>query len=896
MRVRFGLHRDILEPSLPRTVVDEITVGPQGLLRLLESDFGIPPVAAHPSEAIAAYRECLAECDDWVRFYHRSFDVDPVGVARTLNEWRQQWYLHGWDGRFPEAVGGRLGDMAAVESLAGSRVPPGVGQRLRAVLGMLGRQRTQIREVELLDAVDDLPTAWRRMLEHFNCTTIASNAGRALCNSDLGKLQALLTRDLDPLNAAKGSHSSQVSMPYCHHHSSGWGAPLVQPLTGDGSLIVIRAFSRDVTAQATAEMIRRLDDPSDAVVVASRDGIILDNAFGRVGLPRAGFQHFSPFRAASQVLKLAFALIWQPLDPHRLLQFLIHPINPLPWRVRGRLAAAVASQPGIGGPAWQQAIAAIEDKVEDVEYWTTPSRHDASQGAPMTALTSRARRVAAWLATRREVANEGEETAVFGGAYSQAAALSSTLDRLADGGRQRIGKIELDSLIDEASRPLPDTSIIAEAGHVPVTIHPGNVTDSTDQVFWWDLALTRPDLASPWSNAERESLACAGIDLPTAEDQLAADTRAWLRPVLNCESRLVLVVHEEGEGRHPLWGRIQKQIKHGWIDVPLDESLLVGEESILDKIAIPTPRLERKPLPTPRRWWRIERPLPVRETESYTSLNRTCYYPHQWVLTYAAKLRSGGINGVADGPLLKGSLAHRLFERFFTEHDDWRWLDDEQIHRWLDRTIRDLIEKEGAVLLENGRGVDRQQVITTLEHGLVRLLDHLRTANVRGAKSEQTVQRPFPGSVLHGEADLVVIDSDGHEAVLDAKWGSEQYRQDEIAAGRHLQLAVYGYALGEEAWPSTGYYIVTTGNVVAPDAGFFARAIVTEGEEVQSIWRKSLVTRHWRLEQFARGEIEVNADAEPDAASEPPDGGLETRVEADRFDDFRWLTGVAPFR
>ena len=35
----------------------------------------------------------------------------------------------------------------------------------------------------------------------------------------------VLARRLDPLNAAKGSHSSQVSMPYCHHHSSGWGAP-----------------------------------------------------------------------------------------------------------------------------------------------------------------------------------------------------------------------------------------------------------------------------------------------------------------------------------------------------------------------------------------------------------------------------------------------------------------------------------------------------------------------------------------------------------------------------------------------------------------------------------------------------------------------------------------------
>ena len=867
MRVRFGLHRDGPEPSLPRTAVGEITVGPRGFLGLLESDLGIAPVTSHPSESIAAYRECLAECDDWVRFYHRSFGVDPVAVARTLNDWRQQWYLHGWEGRIPDDADGRLADMAAVESLAVERVPPGEGQRLRAVLALLDKRRTQIREVELLDAVDDLPSMWRRVLERLDCSPTPESPGRAPKDSDLGKLQALLT---------------------CNRAS---------PLNGDGSLVVVRAFSRDMTAQAAAEMLRHLDDPSRAVVVASRDGIVLDNALARVGLPRAGFQHYSPFRAASQVLKLAFALIWQPLDPHRLLQFLIHPVNPLPWRVRGRLAKAVASQPGIGGPAWQAATAEIDDeRTDSVEFWTTPTRYDPIHGGPVESLRARALRVVAWLAKRLASAEGGEESAVFRAAYAQAAALASTLGHLGDGGRRRISKIELDSLIDEATRSTPDATVVAEAGHAPVTSHPGNVTEATDEVFWWDLAPQRLDLTSPWSKEERRCLRAVGVDLPTPEHQLAADKRAWLRPVLNCRKRLVLVVHENDQGRHPLWGRIREQIRDGWVDVPLDEILLSGKETRLGKLAIPAPPLERKPLPAPRRWWRIDQPLPVRDSESYTSLNKTCYYPHEWVLTYVARLRSGGINEVADGAMLKGTLAHRLFERFFTEHGDWASLPDSEIHRWLALTIQDLIEKEGAVLLEDGRGVDRQQVITTLEHALVRLLGHFRTADVQTVKSEQAVTRSFPGGVLYGEADLVVVGPGGNEAVLDAKWGSEDYRKNEIEAGRHLQLAVYGYALGERAWPSTGYYIVTTGNVVAPDARFFSKALAAGGEPVETVWRKSLTTRQWRLGQFARGEIEVNADAEPDGASEPPEGGLESRVEPNRFDEFRWLTGVAPFR
>ncbi|MCE2425563.1 MAG: hypothetical protein J4F45_10770, partial [Pseudomonadales bacterium] len=136
---------------------------------------------------------------------------------------------------------------------------------------------------ELLDHVDDLPLMWRRLIGHFDCRSVTDEAAGAPPGSDLGKLQALL---LD-------GH--------------------VQKLRADGSLVVVRAFSRDVTAQATAEIVRALPDRRRAVVVADRDGIVLDNAFERVGLPRAGFQHYSPFRSVAQVLKLTLALVWEPL-------------------------------------------------------------------------------------------------------------------------------------------------------------------------------------------------------------------------------------------------------------------------------------------------------------------------------------------------------------------------------------------------------------------------------------------------------------------------------------------------------------------------------------------------------------------------------------------------------
>ena len=103
MIIRFGLAFDGLRPRLPENPVDDVVLGPAGLLGVLESQLGLPPVSAQPGEALLAYRTCLEEADAAAvepRFYRRSLAVDPVGVARALLAWREQWYEAGWGGTF----------------------------------------------------------------------------------------------------------------------------------------------------------------------------------------------------------------------------------------------------------------------------------------------------------------------------------------------------------------------------------------------------------------------------------------------------------------------------------------------------------------------------------------------------------------------------------------------------------------------------------------------------------------------------------------------------------------------------------------------------------------------------------------------------------------------------
>ena len=91
MRIVFGLHLDGLNPATPRNAAGEITLGPGGLLQVLETQLGLPTPDTHPSEAPFSYLQCLREASSPGRFFNRSLEVDPVNVARTLLDWRAQW-------------------------------------------------------------------------------------------------------------------------------------------------------------------------------------------------------------------------------------------------------------------------------------------------------------------------------------------------------------------------------------------------------------------------------------------------------------------------------------------------------------------------------------------------------------------------------------------------------------------------------------------------------------------------------------------------------------------------------------------------------------------------------------------------------------------------------------
>ena len=895
MHIVFGLHLDGLKPKTPRTAAGSVTVGPKGMLDVLETQLGLSTATPHPSEAPLSYLQFLREASSSDRFFHRSLHNDPVNVARTLLDWREQWYEAGWDGTFPNDAPARLADMAAVERIAKGRGPLTHGERLQQVAKALTVRRTQIQRVELHAPIDNFPYAWERVLDVLPWVladglepTPAGPPG-----SDLELVQTRLLAIADR-NVDRPSHP--------------------ESLQGDRSVIVVKAVSRDLSADAVAEFLLTSGQTDRTLLVAEHGGIIVDNALERVGLPRCGFQWHSRFRTATQVLKLSLALVWEPVDPYRILQYLLHPAGPIPRWVRSRLADAVSETPGIGGPAWVDAIHEIgqtqretcgaqETEVEQlraqIEYWLGGDRYDPVTGAPLETLLRRTQRVSAWASAQLHIVENRAEAALFAAAQAQADALSTELASLRSEGDEPIERLALERRIDEVTTEAPDPSTYEEAGHVRATTSPATVTDPWPIVIWWNLAPASTTVSYPWSRRELAALRTSGVRLPEVEDLIRQQSRDWLKPICNAKEQLVLVVHDDERGMHPVWTQIESLFR-GFEKVEI-EPMLLGGQTTLGPLKVPTRLLPLRALPVPRRWWSLpdRGALARREVESYSSLSKLCDYPHEWVLRYAARLRAGRATEVLDGPRLFGNLGHRIIETFFQTHNDWHRVQDADVLAWVEAELSGILEREGAVLLAPGRGIDRQRIAATLERALVRLLAHLRSAGVEQVTSEASGQVPFAGRHLTGAIDLALILGTGQRVVLDVKWAGESYRSELLTENRALQLATYSYLkknLDEsEFWPPGAFFILSTGNVLASDESIFPDAIVYQSKDgggMADLWDRLLFTYDWRWAQLENGQIEVVTEyTAPNELSIPPDTGLRPVKGGDRFDSFMHLTG-----
>jgi hypothetical protein len=894
MIVRFGLDFDTQLPEPVQNRIGFVTGGPTSMLAILETQLGLINPEVSTAKRLVQYHACLNRLKSPERFYHKSFEADAFSATRTLIGWRDQWYEAGWQGKFDGTVPVRLKDMAEVEAEAKGVLTPCIGQRLQAVIEVLQKRKTQIEKVELMDAFADLPYLWQQVITLLGYTQLDINGRKPAADgdSDLGLLQRALWK----LNTNEGEKPKKID------------------LKGDGSVVVLTARSIAVSARLLAEHIQSLEPGRKVAVLTGKSGAEFDDALESVDAARCGFQNRYQRRPALQVLPLALHLLWEPLDPGALLQFLTHPVGPLPARVRRRLAKAVSESPGVGGTSWQEAIEKIRETekekrgasekeiknlLKEIDYWLTLPRYDPEKGAPLTEFADRCDRVAAWLNTMLWVSEETPEQALFAQAHRQAVDFCEALDSMRGQGEELIDRHQLNRLADQVAGgggSLSDR--FAEVLHVPAADNPAVFTDEWEEIIWWDFSMPGLPHGYPWTKNELTVLENSGVHLQSSDDRLNYLAGTWLRPVMSAKKRLILVLHYTDEEHHPLWDQINACCR-GWIELDVEEVLQRGES--VSGFAVQSQPLEHKPLPRLKRWWQLRDGslLTPRKTESYSSLDTFIKSPYRWVLRYKAYLKAGTLAELPSESRLKGSLVHRLFEDFFDVHKKWKSLDETQIMRWINKRLPVLLQEEGALLLQPGRAAEKAAFEEIARQALITLCLRLKEARVNDIAMEAYQSTPFLSGCLNGYIDMLLTCADGSEKVLDMKWSYAKYRIEELKENRQLQLATYAYLRKKIAkasdWPPQAYFIIDGTQLLTQDEKSFPGSLAcvsATGETTPDLWRRFEATWRWRRRQMDAGLVEVTVTGtEPDAASVPPEDGMPIEDVNDRFSEFGVLTG-----
>jgi hypothetical protein len=301
--------------------------------------------------------------------------------------------------------------------------------------------------------------------------------------------------------------------------------------------------------------------------------------------------------------------------------------------------------------------------------------------------------------------------------------------------------------------------------------------------------------------SEIADLRSAGCQLPDTAAQLQQMAQEWIRPILAATDRLILVLPPADRESHPVWQLVHAVLKG--MPVHSIESLTL--DGAATHQAIP-----HRPLPSLKRWWQLPAGavVPAPATWSFTQLERQVFNPYHWLLSYAAKLRTGSLLSLADDFRLKGLLAHSLVERMFSEAHALT-MTKAQFDDWFNPAFDALIAQEGAVYLMPGSNAQREDLRYALRRALTVLRDVLADAGVTTVEPERALNGHFVGGALQGYSDLVLTNAAHTCALMDMKWTGKRHRE-KLQENRHLQLALYAELLRQSngQWPALAYFMI----------------------------------------------------------------------------------------
>ncbi len=881
----------------------ELFAGPKKLLHWLENQLGL---SGYPENTdylrIELYRQSLGQhlADEAHAFYEKSFAADRFATAASLLVWRDELLLAGWDFALAVNLPPRLVTLAAVEilfqnKLSDPEIGPqafGFADRFVQVLNVVETRDVPLEKIWLYEPESLQTPHIQRLVKVFKTKNIEVAEVKIGCvageTTTLGKFQRVIESHSSP------DPKNDLNDPNDLNDSN------------DPNNLLLLHTRRDSDAAAFLAQILKQNAALRPVFLVPEMNLTLERALTLEGFPSMGILSASLARPSLQVLKLAPAFLWEPVDVFKIMEFVTLPVKPLDAGLALEIARVLAEKPGLNSDTWFAAVfgyleqAEVPDKArEQYEFWFGRRRYPASGTAPKRDAIALYAYLHEWALDYFE--EDGKENTSLLVLAEQARRIKELLEALPE---QRISFLELERIVRTIYEPSPVQFAPAEVGRFEFVHSPGAMAVPADTLVWWNCLYENSTPApDKWQTEEREFLEKQGVALSTPRRESQLNQLRQMRPVLQTARQLILVVPAQADGAEVvpslLLGDIEAALPHR-----KDFTFCLDDENDrvrLSKIlAIPAPEpLAVRPVGRVRPQLSIGRAdlLADSEYETPTNLESLFYYPHRWFFRQKLRLFPSSLLSVTGDTTLLGSLAHRFFEKLLTEN--LAGLDRRAVQEWVDAEADNLLPREGATLLLYGREPERNMFLHRVKNAAWSLVSLLRNNGWEVAHTELGLEGYFGEIPVRGKAD-VVLRRDDELAIVDLKWSGATRRKELIRNGEDLQLVLYAHLLPPpEKWPHTAYFILEEGKMIARNAAAFKEAIVagSGGDDhaaaCTAIFQKMEKTFAWRMEQIRRGVLELRTSRTAPELEALYEGQLfdllEMKTEDARWDDYRVL-------
>lgn len=838
--------------------------GPGLLLDWLEKRAGLVGFARNTDYLrMELYRQCLQrlideQSDPESLFFEKSYAANRYAVASALLERRDALVGAGWDFQTDDKAPPRLRAFAAAEFFFQKKInepdyhalTQGIADRFERVIA--APIPTELSSVTLYVPLRLCEAPHRRLFTRWAEAGISvrEQTAQPLAppDTDLGVFQRAIT--------SEGSGQEQAAKPRAR---------------GDGSLLIVH-FGSDSEAALFLGRLPALNEGFKPLMLCADMQRLPELALQEQGQRAMGMGAASLARPALQALRLAPAFLWEPIDIGKILEFVSLGAKPIEAGLSLVIARALAQKPGLYNDVWHASVHGYLDGASDAAkeayaFWFRRRRYEPAQGAPKQEAIALFEHLNRWALAA--YADQSDKRPSLIAMAEQARRIAEVLGAMPE---PRVYPLELERIIHTIVEPTPAQIRAAEVGAPPFVTQPDGVAAQTPELLWWNCAYQDPaPKPDAWRADERAWLRARNAEPDPVE--LAGQRRRYALNAALCrtERRLLLFAPAQIAG-----AAVAPSLLEGEIDATFagakclhaDMRAADGRQAFEALYRAPTPNAPlplSRPAPAP--FLRFDAPRDWIRADYYTPtrLQALLYYPHLWFFSDKLRLQPLSLFSVSDGPTLLGNLSHRLLELLL--NTDFGALSRASLRDWIRENGQQLIEQEGAPLLQYGREPERNAFFQKSEQAANALIRHILDNGWQVAHTEHALEGEFCGFPVKAKSDLILRRDNGEYAILDLKWGGLSARRDEIRNNEDLQLALYAHLFGEpDTWPHTGYFIIRQGVLVSRNRRAFNRAEIAGNTErdhcadYKALIRMAERTLRWRQEQLREGLLEIRCE------------------------------------